>query len=372
MDITPVLTRRDRALFMRLPDRLHADDPCYVAPLLAQRREMLDHARNPYFSHAEVALFLAWRNGRPVGRVSAQIDHHSVERHGAIGHFGLLAAEDDAAVAALMESVERFLASKGMVRVRGPFNLSINQEAGLLVDGRDTLPAMLTPHDLPHLGPALEGLGYGKARDLLAYAVPVDEEPTPLARRLVGVSAGRLTLRPFRLGSLGAEITRALGIFNDAWRDNWGFVPLTEDEMRALAVSLQPLLDERLTCFAEIDGEPAGMLIALPDLNEAIRGLHGRLVPFGWARLLWRLKVAGVKGARVPLMGVRRDLAGSVLGAAIPFAMVEAVRPQLRALGYRRVEMSWILEDNLPMCRMAEAGGGVVSKRWRLYERALA
>ncbi|MBC7953847.1 MAG: dATP pyrophosphohydrolase [Rhodospirillaceae bacterium] len=371
MKVTPVLTRRDRALFVRLPDRLHAGDPLYVAPLLAQRLEMLDAARNPYFCHAEVALFLAWRHGQPVGRVSAQIDHNAVERHGPMGHFGLLAAEDDEVVAALMDAVERFLTVRGMTCVRGPFNLSINQEAGLLVEGRDTPPSMLTPHDLPHLGPALDGLGYAKARDVLAYAVPVDEAPPPLARRLAGLPAGRLTLRPFRLGDLNAEIIRALGVFNDAWRDNWGFVPLTEDEMRALAVSLRPLLDERMTCFAEIDGDPVGMIIALPDLNEAIRGLQGRLVPFGWVRLLWRLKVKGLKGARVPLMGVSRALAGSALGAAIPFAMVEAVRPHLRAQGYRRVEMSWILEDNLPMRRMAEAVGGVMSKRWRLYERAL-
>lgn len=372
IEVAPVLTRRDRALFLRLPDRLHADDPCYVAPLLLQRREMLDAARNPYFGHAEVALFLAWRHGRPVGRVSAQIDYHAVERHGLIGHFGLLAAEDEAVVAALMAAVERFLAAKGMARVCGPFNLSINQEAGLLVEGRDTPPTMLTPHDLPHLGPALERLGYGKVRDLLAYAAPVEQEPAALARRLVvGLPSGRLRLRPFRLASLGEEITRALGIFNDAWQDNWGFVPLTEDEMRALAVSLQPLLDEGLTCFAEIDGEPVGMLIALPDLNEAIRGLQGRLLPFGWARLLWRLKARGVKGARVPLMGVRRAMTGSALGAVIPFAMVEMVRSHLWAKGYRRVEMSWILEDNLAMRRMAEAAGCVVTKRWRLYERAL-
>ncbi|MCR6632823.1 MAG: dATP pyrophosphohydrolase [Magnetospirillum sp.] len=371
IEVTPAETRRERTLFMRLPDRLHAGDPLYVPPLRIERRAQLDNGRNPYFRHAEVALFLAWRDGRPVGRASAQIDHHTVERHGPIGHFGLLAAEDAEAVAALMGAVQDFLSMRGMLRVRGPFNLSINQEAGLLVEGRDTAPAMLTPHDLPHLGPTLEALGYGKVRDLLAYSAPVAEQPPRLAGRMAAGLHGRLQLRPFRLSRLTAEVARAIEVFNDAWQDNWGFVPLTQDEMRALADTLAPLLNERLTCMAELDGEPVGMIIALPDLNEAIRGLGGRLAPFGWVRLLWRLKVRGLKGARVPLMGVRRSLAGSPLGAVLPFAMVEAIRPHLHALGYRRVEMSWILEENQPMRRLAEAVGGTVSKRWRIYERVL-
>lgn len=371
IQVTPVESRRDRALFLRLPDRLHAGDPLYVPPLMLQRKELLDSVGNPYFRHADVTLFLAWRDGRPVGRVSAQVDYHAVERHGPIGHFGLLAAEDDAVVAALMAAVERHLWLRGMMRVRGPFNLSINQESGLLVAGRDTAPAMMTPHDLPHLAPALEALGYDKTRDLLAYGAPVEAEPRRLAGRLAAGLPGRLRLRPFRLSHLTAEVACALEIFNDAWQDNWGFVPLTADEMRALADALGPLLDARLTCMAELDGQPAGMIIALPDLNEAIRGLGGRLAPFGWARLLWRLKVRGLKRVRIPLMGVRRALAGSALGAALPFAMVEAIRPHLHAQGYRRVEMSWILEDNQPMRRLAEAFGGTVSKRWRLYERVL-
>lgn len=371
IQVTPAETQRDRMLFMRLPDRLHATDPLYVPPLLIQRRELLDSSRNPYFRHADVALFVARRNGRPVGRISAQVDHHAVELHGPIGHFGLLAAEDAEVVAALVAEAERFLSAKGMAHVRGPFNLSISHEAGLLVEGRDTPPSILTPHDLPHLGPALEALGYRKVRDLLAYSAPVPHEAPRMARRLAAGLSDRVRLRPFRLSQLTSEVASALEVFNDAWQDNWGFVPLTRDEMRNLADSLGPLLDERLTCLAEEDGQPVGMIIALPDLNEAVRGLGGRLAPFGWARLLWRLKVRGVKGARVPLMGVRRNLTSAALRAALPFAMVESIRPHLVERGHRRVEMSWVLEDNLPMRHLAEALGGMVSKRWRIYERAL-
>lgn len=365
--IVPVETRRQRAAFIALPDRLQAADPAYVAPLRAERRELLDPVRNPYFRHAEVALFLAMRHGRPVGRVAAQIDRLVVEAEGAIGHFGLLAAEDGAAVAALMEAAEGFLADRGMRRVRGPFNLSINHEAGLLVDGFATPPSVMTPHDQPHLSAALDRFGYAKARDLLAFEVAVDA-PSPFGGCRPG---GPVALRPFDFADYDRELARALAVFNDAWHGNWGFVPLTADEMRAMASSLRPLLDPRLAIFAEIDGEAVGMLIALPDLNEAIRGLNGRLLPFGWARVLWRLKVSGVTRARVPLMGVRRSVAGTALGAAIPFAMVEALRPYCIASGYRRVEMSWILEDNRPMCRFAEAMGGRATKRWRLFEKAL-
>lgn len=372
-EIIAVDNPADRTAFLRLPDRLHAGDPAYVAPLMAQRREVVDPLRNPYFRHADVRLFLARRGGRPIGRIAAQIDHLAVEAHGAIGHFGLLAAEDADAVAALMAAAEEYLGGHGMRLVRGPFNLSINHEAGLLVAGFDTPPSLMTPHDLPHLGMALSRLGYDKARDLLGFSVPVEAPAPDFVHRLRGrASSGRLTIRPLDMADYDGELDRALTVFNEAWQGNWGFVPLTADEMRAMADSLRPLLDPRLTAFAEVDGEPAAMLIALPDFNEALRGLGGKLLPFGWARLLWRLKVRGFKGARVPLMGVRPKFAATALGAAMPFAMVEAVRPKMREMGYARVEMSWILEDNLPMCRMAAAMGGRLTKRWRLYERALA
>lgn len=371
LEVVRVTTRRDREAFIRLPDRLHAGDRTWVPPLLIQRREDLDPARNPFFAHAEVALFLARRDGRIVGRVSAQVDRLAVERHGPVGHFGLLAAEDDEAVAALMAAAERFLSWRGMRVARGPFNLSVNQECGLLVSGRHTPPSVMTPHDLPHLAPALEAAGYAKAKDLLAYSVPVDAPPPPFVRHLLdGVAASCLVVRRLNFDDYDGEIARALTIFNDSWAGNWGFVPFTEDEMQAVAEAMRPLIAPELTWFAELDGQPVGMLITLPDLNRAIHDLGGRLLPLGWIKAAWRLKVRGVDAARVPLMGVRARACGG-LAAAVPFALVEAMRPGLRRGRYRRVEMSWILEDNRPMRRMAEALGGSVSKTWRIYERTL-
>lgn len=371
IQVVEVAGRRDRERFLALPGRLHARDPAYVEPLRLQMRDLLTPGRNPALAHMELALFLALSGGRPVGRISAQLDHLAVEAHGPVGHFGLLAAETAEAAAALLAAAEAWLKGRGMLSVRGPFNLSINQEAGLLVQGFDTPPMLLTPHDQPHLGPAVEAAGYVKARDLLAYRVSATT-PSPALPGGLRAAAGKVRIRPLERARLDDELARALAIFNDAWAGNWGFVPFTPAEMSHMAEELRPLLVPDLALFAELGGEPVAMLIALPDLNEAVRGLGGRLLPLGWARLLWRLKVRGPKATRVPLMGVKRRLHGTPLGAALPFLLAEALRPALAERGFRTLEMSWVLEDNRPMRRFAEAQGGVVAKTWRIYEKELA
>lgn len=367
LHLSPVRSDRDRHDFLALPDRLHRRDPAYVAPLWRQRRHLVDPARNPWFRHAEAEFLLARRQGRAVGRVSVQVDRLAVEAHGPIAHFGLLAAEDEHIVAALMESAESWARARGLGGLRGPFNLSVNQECGLQVDGFGAPSTLLTPHDLPLLAPALRSLGYGKAMDLLAYEARVDHPPP----HRPPILPDGVRLRPLDASAYGRELGEALAVFNDAWSGNWGFVPMTADEIAGLARDLKPLLDPRLTVFAECDGQVAGMLIALPDLNRALAGLGGRLWPFGWARLWWRLKARGVDGARVPLMGVRRSFAATALGAVLPFAMIENLRPELARQGYQRVEMSWILEDNRPMRRLAERMGGAPVRRWRIFHKDL-
>ena len=362
--------------FIRLPHALFRGDPAWVPPLLAERRDALSPKKNPWFRHAEAAFWIARRDGRDVGRVSAQEDGLAPpDGDGArIGHFGLLAAEDDGAVfAALLAAAEGWVAGRGLRRVRGPFSLSINEQAGLLVSGFDAPPMMLMPHDPPYAGVRLEALGYRKARDLLAYAYDMEAPLLPAAEAVVGrgLPSG-VTLRPMRRAALREEVAALIGIFNDAWAGNWGFTPFTPEEVAHLADELRPLLHEKLVWFAEVKGEPAAFAVCLPNLNEAIRDLSGRLLPFGWARLLWRLKVAGVRTARVPLMGVRRSLGGGLLGRVLPLFLVDALRREALALGIRRVEMSWVLEDNAPMRRLAETFGARAYKTFRLYERELA
>jgi hypothetical protein len=375
IEILPVTDRAGLERFIRLPHALFHADPAWVPPLLMERRDALSPKKNPWFRHGEAAFWIARRDGRDVGRISAQEDRLAPGADGARpAYFGLLAAEDDPAIfAALLGRAEGWAQARGLRVIQGPFSLSINEQTGLLVSGFDTPPMLMMPHDPPYAGPRLEELGYRKARDLLAYvAEPSVPMPAAAARAVARGLPPGVTLRPMRRAALREEVEALIDIFNEAWAGNWGFVPFTKEEVAHLASELRPLLHERLVWFAEMGGKPVAFGVCLPNLNEAIRDLSGRLLPFGWARLLWRLKVAGVSTARVPLMGVRRQLGAGLLGRVLPLFLVEAMRREAQALGIRRIEMSWVLEDNRPMRHMAESFGARVYKTYRVYEKELA
>lgn len=370
VDIRPVETPADMRHFLAVPFLVHAGDSAWVPPLHVERRAALDRQRNPFFRHAEVAFWTAYREGRPAGRISAQIDQRAPSGSGS---FGMLSAVDDPAVfAALAETAEGWLRTRAVRRITGPLNLSINQEAGLLVEGFDTSPMLLMGHDRPWVARHLEALGYAKAKDLHAFLGKVDrQQPPERMQQLLRQATAGVTLRPLRLADYPAEVRTLADIFNDAWSRNWGFVPLAADEIEHMARQMRPLIRERLVWFTEIDGVPAGFIVCLPNLNEAIRELDGRLLPFGWARLLWRLRVRGVSTARIPLMGIRRRYSSSVLGSKLVFMMINAVREECDALGIKLVETSWILEDNSRVIRIIEALGGHRYKTYRIYEKLL-
>lgn len=371
--VVPVSSKAELERFIRVPMRINAGDPNYVPPLILERLEALT-PKNPFFEHAQVQFWLAVKDGRDAGRISAQIDALSPQTAHGIGHFGLVAGEDDREVfGALFAAAEAWLRERGCRTALGPLNLSTNEEVGLLVDGFETPPMLLMGHDAPFTGGRIEEQGYAKAKDLYAYAcrLTADLPPKVLARVRRGAPEG-VTLRQVDMKRLEAEVRTLTGILNDAWSGNWGFTPATEAETRQLATALRPIIDPRLAWFAEIDGEPAGFMIFLPNVNEAIRDLHGKLLPFGWAKLLWRLKVKGLRSGRVPLMGVRRSYAATHRGQLLPFLLIDAVTRSARGLGYERAELSWILEDNLPMRRICESAGAEVYKTYRLYEKALA
>jgi GNAT superfamily N-acetyltransferase len=372
LTVTPLMGRSARRAFWALPQRLYRNDPHWVPPLLLERHELLS-ARNPLFEHARWQAWLAQRGDQVVGRISAQVDALHEQIHGErVGYFGLLEAEDDAEVfAALLGTAQDWLRGQGMAEVRGPFNLSINEECGLLVDGFDTPPMVMMGHALPYYGPRLEEQGYAKAKDLLAYIVDADFRFSPAAQRVLDRERDKVTLRPLDLKHLDRDIAILRDIFNDAWAGNWGFVPFTEAEFRALGQLVRWLVDPGFVQIAEVGGEPVAMIAVLPNLNEAIADLNGRLLPFGWARLLWRLKVRHPKGVRVALLGVRQRLQRTRLGTALAMLVVDAVRQTGLRRGVTQAEMSWILEDNRGMRSIIESLGSRCYKRYRIYGKAL-
>jgi len=374
VDIIPVGSKAELDRFIRVPMRLGAGDPNYIAPLMLERGESLTSKGNPFFEHADVQFWLAVKDGRDVGRISAQIDHLNPQTKDGVGHFGMIAAEDDPEVfAALFGAAEDWLRAKGCRTALGPVNLSTNEEVGLLVEGHDAPPMFMMSHDARHTPGRIEGQGYAKAKDIFAYVCSVaDDLPGPILRRIRKGPPEGVVLRTLVMKRLDEEVRTLTVILNDAWSDNWGFTPTTEAETKALATTLRLLIDPRLAWFAEIDGEPAGFMILVPNINEAIADLKGKLLPFGWAKLLWRLKVKGPKTGRVPLMGVKRKFATTLRGQLLPFQLIDAVAQSARKQGYERYELSWVLEDNTAMRRICDAGGAKVYKTYRLYEKALA
>jgi hypothetical protein len=360
--------------FIRLPWALYRDDPNWVPPLLLERRDHLS-PKNPYFAHATFCSWLAYRNSKPVGRISAQIAQLHIERYqDTKGFFGMLEAEDSPDVfKALTNTAETWLREQGMQQISGPFNLSINQELGLLVDGFDTPPSLMMGHARPYYGPRLEENGYAKEKDLLAYMIDADFKHSAAMQTVIKRAKKKSTLhiRPLQKSNFKKELNIIQDIFNDAWSQNWGFVPFTDDEFEHLGKDLKMLANEELVKIAEVDGEPAAFMVALPNINEAIRDLNGRLLPFGWLKLLWRLKVKYPQSARIPLMGVRRRYHDSILGAALAFMVIASCQEPGLKLGIKEVELSWILEDNTPMRNIIESISGRVYKTYRIYGKGL-
>jgi hypothetical protein len=370
VEVVAVNSPAEMDRFIRLPFALYASDPNWVPPLLLEREEALSPKKNPYFQHAEAKFWLARQDGRDVGRISAQIDR--LVKDPEVGHFGMIAAEDRPEVfAALFAAAEGWLRERGRKRVLGPFNLSINEETGLLVDGFDTPPMLLMGHDARYTGPRIEALGYVKAKDVIAYIRDTESElPSTVQRFIARRLPGTMKVRNLDTKRYKEEFDTVTEIFNDAWSQNWGFIPFTEAEIAHMAKSLKPLIDPKCVVIVELNGRAIGFGIALPNLNELIADFKGKLIPFNWLKLLWRMK-RGARTARVPLMGVRRSFNGGLIGGLAPLLIIDSIRKALRDKGVRQVEMSWILENNRPMRHMIEQLGGVAYKTYRVYEKPL-
>lgn len=372
--VRPFERRGDFATFLDLPRQFYHKDPHWVQPLRLERRQHLSK-RNPLFQHLDWQGWIAWRGKQPVGRISAQLDHLHQQCHGDdTGYFGMLEAEDHAAVfAALTAQAEGWLRTRGARRVVGPFNLSINDECGLLVEGFDRPPMFMMGHARPYYAHRLEEQSYSTAKDLLAYWMPAaDLSFTPPMRRLMARYQDRIRIRAISRERFAEDLGSLREIFNDAWSENWGFVPFTQPEFHELGRNLRLFVAYDLIQIAEVDGMPAAFIVALPNINEAIRDLNGRLMPFGWIKLLWRLKVRYPVTGRIALMGVSKRYQFSRLGPALALTLIAAIQEPVMAKGMRAVEMSWILEDNSGMRNILENIGTKLYKRYRLYQKSLS
>ncbi len=358
--------------FVRVPWRVFDSDPNWVPPLLIERKDALS-AKQAVFKHLDWQPWVAYRDNEPVGRISAQIDRLHIERYDdATGFFGFIDARDDDEVfRTLFDTAESWLRERGMRRVRGPFSLNINQEVGLLVEGFDTPPYFMMGHAHRYYGDAIERLEYRKAVDLFAYLISAHFQPPPFIDALIERLRTRISVRALRRKHVDEDLETIREIFNDAWSDNWGFVPFAADEFRAIGHEMLMLVPNEFIQIAEMDGEAVAFIVILPNVNESIADLNGRLLPFGWVKLLHRLKIKFPTTARIPLMGVKKRLHHTRLAPGLALSVVLALRPPALRKGVEEVEMSWILEDNEAMKNIAESLGGYMSKRYRIYEKEL-
>ena len=375
-----VSTKADKQAFVNLPFRLYADDPNWVPPLKSDVMATITPGKNPWFEHGEAQLFLAERDGHIVGRISAHLDYLALAQPPeqgmgpGVGNWGFFEAEDADVAKMLLETAEGWLRDKKMVRALGPLSLSIWEEPGLLVQGHDHPPTVLMGHHDPAYGAWIQAAGYAGVKDLYTYHIPIDVPFPPLVQRIAasGERNERIVIRKVNKANFDAEAAIILSILNDAWSENWGFVPITDAEVAHTGKQLKPIVFNDLIRIAEVDGEPVAFMMTWPDINEKIGSFGGSLFPFNWAKLLWWLRAPKVRSMRVPLMGVVKKMQATRLASQLAFMLVTYIRDaSTTKFGASRGEFGWVLDDNGPMRSVGEAINGEINKIYRIYEKPL-
>ncbi len=373
LHIEEVRGLRAQLEFVRFGRELYRLDPHYRALPDLLVVEQLRSDRNPWFEHGEAALFTARRDGKILGRISAQIDQEHLKYHNdGAGFFGFFESTPDPEVAAtLLRVAEDWCRARGMDRIRGPFSFSINEVSGLLVKGFDSPNYLMMPHGQPYYPGYIEAAGYHQAMDLYAWRYIREHPPEQIQQIADAVAATPgLTIRSLDPRRMDAELEIIVSIFNEAWSRNWGFVPMTDAEIAAMARQFKLIADPELCLIAEVDGEPAAMAVALPNLHETTHDLQGSLFPLGWARLAYRLWRKPPTSFRQILLGVRRKFRGSTLGGLSLLLYVTIHRTAYRK-GYREAEASWTLADNPRINHGMAFMGAENYKTYRIYEKEL-
>ena len=380
VSVASVSGKRDFKAFVDVHYRLNKDDPNFVPQLRSELVELLTPGKNPFFEHARHQFFLARRSDRIVGRISAHIDELALAQPPekgfgpGTGQWGLLEAEDKVAAQALIASAEDWLRGQGMTRVLAPISMSVWEEPGLLVKGHDHPPTVMMGHHNPAYQGWVEGAGYAPVKKLFTYELDITREFPPIVQRIVaaGEKNPRIRVRPVEVKHFAREAAIVIDILNDAWSDNWGFVPFTAKEAEYGGKKMTPLIREDLNMVAELDGEPVAFMLTWANANEPIKEIGGKLLPFGWIKMLRWLRNPKCNTMRVPLMGVKKEFQNSRLASQLAFMMIEHIRRNaVKNYGATRGEIGWILEDNNGMIAIADAIDSHVNKEYLIYEKAL-
>lgn len=377
VDIDVVTNAQQTKAFHALPYTLYADDPAWRAPLRFERLDQFSPKKNPAAPKLR-QLFVARQDGRVVGRIAAFINPaHQKHHNDKAGHFGYFDCVPDPAVGhGLLSAAQAWLSEQGADRMIGPAQWSVNEECGLLIDGFDTPPVVMMPHGRADYQAVYEDFGLTKAIDMYAFQADLHAGyPRPRQTQMMVKIADKnpdITIRAMNTQDFLGDVNIVMDIFNDAWSENWGFVPFSDDQITHMAKEIKPIMFKEGLWVGEINGEPVGYIWMIPDLNSATVGLNGKLLPFGWAKLLYRLKIKGVGQARIPLMGLRKEWHNTRKGLAIVAKLCETVFEEGRKKGFTHCELSWILEDNAGMIRICEQASATAYKTYRMYEKAIA
>ncbi|MBI1929990.1 GNAT family N-acetyltransferase [Candidatus Poribacteria bacterium] len=369
IDIIPVQSPSDLRGFIDLPWQLYRGDPNWVPLLRSDLKKRLDRSRYPFFEHAQAEFFIARRDESIIGRIVAiKNDNYIAFHEEPVGFFGFFECIQDAEVAAgLFSHAADWLRARSLKVMRGPMNYSINEECGLLVDGFDDPPVIMMPYNPRYYIDLIEGFGFQKAKDLLAYEITDEVHLSDRLVRTVETIKRRkkITIRPLVKKQINQEVQRVKDIYNSAWEKNWGFLPMTDREIDQMAKELIQIVDPDLVLFAEVEGEPVAFILALPDFYRALKHANGRLFPFGLLKILWHARKIDV--ARVLVFGIKEAYRRQGIDALLYYEVYKRGVEK----GYRRGELSWILEDNKLMNRAIENMGAKVYKRYRIYDYPL-
>ncbi|CEF42826.1 hypothetical protein [Acetobacter senegalensis] len=373
--VSPVSGTRQLALFIRLPRLLYSGLPSYVPPLDMEQKGMLHPKRSRFFEHGTACYFLAWRNGKPIGRISAQIDRLALEQDGPrTGFFGALDAVETECVKPLLDAATDWLRLQGIERIRGPWTLNYHGESGTMIEGQMEPPMVGTGWHPETLGPAIERAGFAKAMDLLSYRMEV----SPVAERANRVPAnlrarlGAVTVRGLRKDHIIEDADILRDIYNDAWAGTWGNVPITRDEVQALLASLKPVLKPEQYVLVEFEGEPVAIALVVPNIFDISGDLNGAPSPLGWVKLGSRILTHDFHSARVILLGVKKKLAGTALSAIIPALLIDELMQRGHVLPYRSIELGWVLETNVGIRNLIERIVPTPYKKHRMYEKNIS